>query len=144
MVRKTVRKTISARSQLAVEGPDGKHLAPFILQPGRAHWSSRTSISACRRMAARIVRAQIRKMEWEAISQETQKQPILADFHNFHRVWKATKKSFVEHLTYFPAIVRLQMVRGFLKSAGPCRGFTVGSEVIQGTDPIVRRLISTG
>lgn len=30
------------------------------------------------------------------------------------------------------------------KSAGSCRGFTVGSEVIQGTDPIVRRLISTG
>jgi len=30
------------------------------------------------------------------------------------------------------------------KSVEPCRGFTVGSEVIQGTDPIVRRLISTG
>jgi len=30
------------------------------------------------------------------------------------------------------------------KSVEPCRGFTVGSAVIQGTDPIVRRLISTG
>jgi len=58
-------------------------------------------------------------------------------------VWKATKKCFVKGLTYSRCLVRLQMAR-CSQSVGSCRGFTVGSEVIQGTDPIVRRLISTG
>jgi hypothetical protein len=59
-------------------------------------------------------------------------------------VWIRRQESFVKGLTYFERIVRLQMVRHFPRRAEPCRGFTVGSAVNQGTDPIVRRLISTG
>jgi hypothetical protein len=69
---------------------------------------------------------------------------LILDLHTFHRGVESQEKRFGRPLTYWEGIVRLQMVRGFLKSVGPCRGFTVGSEVIQGTDPIVRRLISTG
>src|SRR5258708_36660981 len=51
--------------------------------------------------------------------------------HSFHRGVESSEKSCVKCLTYFRLEVRLQMVRHFLKSAGPCRGFTVGSQVLQ-------------
>jgi len=47
-------------------------------------------------------------------------------------------------LDIFPLFGKITNGSVLPKSVGSYRGFTVGSEVIQGTDPIVRRLISTG
>ena len=64
--------------------------------------------------------------------------------HSFHRGVERQEKSSSQGLDIFPVFGKITNGPVLPKSAAPCRGFTVGSEVIQGTDPIVRRLISTG
>ena len=59
-------------------------------------------------------------------------------------VWKGAKKNSFEVLDIAQSCSKITNGSALPKSVEPCRGFTVGSEVIQGTDPIVRRLISTG
>ena len=66
-------------------------------------------------------------------------------FHSVHRgVEKVRKKNPFEVLDIEQWCSKIANGSALPKSVEPCRGFTVGSEVIQGTDPIVRRLISTG
>jgi hypothetical protein len=67
--------------------------------------------------------------------------PVL---HSVHRGVESCKKKLCEGLDIFPGCSKITNGSGLPISAGPCRGFTVGSELLQGTDPIVRRLISTG
>ena len=64
--------------------------------------------------------------------------------HSFHRGVESQGKMSCERLDIFPLFGKITTGSVHPESAGSCRGFTVGSEVIQGTDPIVRRLISTG
>jgi hypothetical protein len=66
------------------------------------------------------------------------------DFHSFHRGVERCGKKLCEGLDIMGGCSKITNGSVLAKSVGPCRGFTVGSEVIQGTDPIVRRLISTG
>lgn len=64
--------------------------------------------------------------------------------HSFHRGVERQEKSYSQGLDIFGGFGKITNGPALPKSAVSCRGFTVGSEVIQGTDPIVRRLISTG
>lgn len=64
--------------------------------------------------------------------------------HSFHRGVESQEKKFSWGLDIFRVFGKITNGSTLPKSVGSCRGFTVGSEVIQGTDPIVRRLISTG
>jgi len=64
--------------------------------------------------------------------------------HSFHRGVESQEKKLSWGLDIFRGFGKITNGSALPKSAAPCRGFTVGSEVIQGTDPIVRRLISTG
>lgn len=64
--------------------------------------------------------------------------------HSFHRGVERQEKSYSQGLDIFRGFGKITNGSVLPKSAASCRGFTVGSEVIQGTDPIVRRLISTG
>ena len=64
--------------------------------------------------------------------------------HSVHRGVESSEKKCLAPLDIFPSYSKITNGSALPKSVGPCRGFTVGSEVLQGTDPIVRRLISTG
>jgi hypothetical protein len=64
--------------------------------------------------------------------------------HNFHRGVEGQGKKSSWGLDITPVFGKITNGSALPKSVASCRGFTVGSEVIQGTDPIVRRLISTG
>jgi hypothetical protein len=64
--------------------------------------------------------------------------------HSFHRGVESQEKKSSWGLDITPVFGKITNGSALPKSAASCRGFTVGSEVIQGTDPIVRRLISTG
>ena len=61
-------------------------------------------------------------------------------------MWKVKKKKIFEGLDIFGGYSKITNGSELpqKRRAAYCKGFTVGSEVIQGTDPIVRRLISTG
>jgi hypothetical protein len=69
---------------------------------------------------------------------------ILRAFLSVHRDVERCKKNPFEVLDIRQWCSKITNGSVPPKGVGPCRGFTVGSEVIQGTDPIVRRLISTG
>ena len=64
--------------------------------------------------------------------------------HIIHRGVESGEKNCCRALDIFDECCMITDGSALPKGVGPCRGFTVGSEVIQGTDPIVRRLISTG
>ena len=64
--------------------------------------------------------------------------------HSIHRGVGNAAKNFLQTLDNREACSKITNGSALPQSAGPCRGFTVGSEVLQGTDPIVRRLTSTG
>ena len=68
----------------------------------------------------------------------------LLGFHRIHRGVESEGKNLLEVLDIKQWCSKITNGSALPKSVEPCRGFTVGSEVIQGTDPIVRRLISTG
>ena len=65
-------------------------------------------------------------------------------FHSVHRGVESSEKIRFEVLDIEQWCSKITNGSALSRSVEPCRGFTVGSEVIQGTDPIVRRLISTG
>jgi hypothetical protein len=66
------------------------------------------------------------------------------DFHRVHRGVDIALKKFWERLDIYGEHGRIANGSALPKSAAPCRGFTVGSEILQRVDPIVRSLISTG
>ena len=66
------------------------------------------------------------------------------DFHSLHRGVDIARKKLSEALDIYRRHGRIANGSALPKSAGPCRGFTVGSEILQRVDPIVRSLISTG
>jgi hypothetical protein len=69
---------------------------------------------------------------------------VLRALQSVHRGVERCKKIPFEVLDIAQCCSKITNGSALPKSVEPCRGFTVGSEVIQGTDPIVRRLISTG
>lgn len=64
--------------------------------------------------------------------------------HSFHRGVGNGVKKFFAALDIFICCSRITNGSVLCGSAVTEQGFTVGSEVLQRTDPIVRRLISTG
>jgi hypothetical protein len=67
-----------------------------------------------------------------------------AIFTGFTGVWISTEKKLFQRLDIYGEHGRIANGSALPKSAAPCRGFTVGSELLQRVDPIVRSLISTG
>jgi hypothetical protein len=67
-----------------------------------------------------------------------------AVFHSVHRGVDIGQKNLLERLDIYGQHGRIANGSALPKSAAPCRGFTVGSELLQRVDPIVRSLISTG
>ena len=86
----------------------------------------------------------LRKSEWHGACLSRPKCVIFRAFHSVHRGVERCKKIPFEVLDIEQSCSKIANGSALPKSVEPCRGFTVGSEVIQGTDPIVRRLISTG
>jgi hypothetical protein len=65
-------------------------------------------------------------------------------FHRVHRGVDIRRKKLFGRLDIYGEHGRIANGSALPKSAAPCRGFTVGSELLQRVDPIVRSLISTG
>ena len=78
------------------------------------------------------------------VTNSGEKMEGLAGFHRIHRGVESGEKNLFEVLDIKQWCSKITNGSALPKGVEPCRGFTVGSEVIQGTDPIVRRLISTG
>jgi hypothetical protein len=93
---------------------------------------------------ANVVCSFLRKSEWYGARLLRPKCVIFWASTVSTGVWKGAKKNSFEVLDIEQWCSKIANGSALPKSVEPCRGFTVGSEVIQGTDPIVRRLISTG
>ena len=81
---------------------------------------------------AGVVCSFLKKAEWHGARLSRQKCVILWAFHSVHRgVERCEKKSF-EVLDIEQWCSKITNGSALPKSVEPCRGFTVGSEVIQG------------
>ncbi len=84
------------------------------------------------------------KMRFVATSEICDGHGLFRVLHSVHRGVESSEKKCLAPLDIFWSYSKITNGSALPKGVGPCRGFTVGSEVLQGTDPIVRRLISTG